>query len=120
MYEGKIRQKSSTNKIQTYSNVTPKKKKFKSVHKDIFQILQTKFKTVSDSFSKYGQAYTLEPILSSLKVMNALFIFILQLDNTTEFGSQVFSDFCKLYKIHLQFRTPRNFNINSPVNVFSF
>lgn len=112
-------------KIKYNLTLTPNKP-FESLHVDVFQVLQKKFLTIFDTFSKYGQAYPLEPNLSSISVLDCLSTFIshfgvpasITCDNGTEFKSRPLVDFCKLHKINLHYTTPRNSNSNSPVERF--
>lgn len=96
------------------------------IHLDTFQIHNVKFLTLIDVFSRYGQAYVLEPICTATTVMDNLLTFInhhglpyqITCDNGTEFKSTLLLEFCKLHNIAIHFTTPGNPNSNSPVERF--
>lgn len=112
-------------KVKFSLTVTPTKP-FETIHIDVFQIMKTKFLTILDSFSKYGQAYVIEPILNSATIIECLSIFVSHFgipysivsDSGTEFKSELLQEFCKLHKIRIHFTTPQNSNSNSPVERF--
>lgn len=104
-------------------NLTPTSSKpFEHIHMDVFKILNHSFLTIIDSFSRYGQAYSI-PTLSSINIIDNLMIFIshhglplkITTDNGKEFKNNCLEDFCKLHKIELHFTTAKNSNSNSPV-----
>lgn len=96
---------------------------FEVIHMDTFQISSCKFLTIIDVFSRYAQAYSLEPICTSQTVLDNLLTFVahhglplsITCDNGTEFKSSLLKDFCILHNIRLHFTTVGNSNSNSPV-----
>ncbi|CAH0560391.1 unnamed protein product [Brassicogethes aeneus] len=94
-----------------------------SIHMDTFQIASVKFLTIIDVFSRYAQAYPLEPICNSQTVYEKFLTFIshfgipqcITCDNGTELKNSLLTDFCKLHKIQIHFTTTGNSNSNSPV-----
>lgn len=90
---------------------------------DTFQIANVKFLTIIDVFSKYAQAYPLEPVCNSQIVFENLLTFVshfgipksITCDNGTEFKTSLLIDFCQLHSVQLHFTTPGNSNSNSPI-----
>ena len=97
-----------------------------SIHIDTFQICNVKFLTIIDIFSRYAQAYPLEPSYTATIILDNLSTFIthhglpqqITCDNGTEFKTSLLLDFCKLHNISIHFTTPGNSNSNSPVERF--
>lgn len=100
-------------------------KPFERIHIDTLSISKEKFLTITDTFSKFGQAYPI-PGTNAVNVLDGLLIFVshygipqvIVCDNGVEFNNNPFSDFCKLHKIEIHFTTPRNHNSNSYVERF--
>lgn len=94
-----------------------------SIHIDTFQICNAKFLTIIDVFSRYAQAYPLEPACTATIVLDNLSTFVshhglpqqISCDNGTEFKTSLLLDYCKLHNIRIHFTTPGNSNSNSPV-----
>lgn len=94
-----------------------------SIHMDVFQICNVRFLTIIDVFSRYAQAYVLEPVCTATTVLDNLSTFIshhglpqqITCDNGTEFKNALLLDYCKLHNIRIHFTTPGNSNSNSPV-----
>ncbi|CAH1967475.1 unnamed protein product [Acanthoscelides obtectus] len=109
-------------KIKFSLTPTPKQP-LEVLHMDTFQFSNTKFLTVIDSFSKYAQAYHLDPVCTAATVYENILIFVnhhgipqsVTTDNGREFNNSLFTEFCKLHKIQLHFTTPCNSNSNSPI-----
>lgn len=110
--------------IQLKLTPTPTKP-FEVVHLDTLQIRNQKFLTIIDSFSKYGQAYSItsasmiHTIQSIVKYMShhGLPLSFIS-DNGTEFKNKVMDDFIKLHKINIHYTTPRHPNSNGTIERF--
>lgn len=109
-------------KIKFSLTATPSEP-LESIHMDTLQIQNTKFLTIIDVFSRYTQAYPLEPVCTAATVYEGFLNFIthfgipklITCDNGTEFKTSLLIDFCKLHKIAIHFTTPGNSNSNSPI-----
>lgn len=72
---------------------------FESIHMDVFQINSVKFLTIIDVFSRYAQAYELQPACTATIVLDNLATFIshhglpqqITCDNGTEFKTSLLS-----------------------------
>lgn len=101
------------------------KRPFDVVHIDTFTFLNSKFLTLIDLFSKYGQAYLIKD-LNTITIANKLRHYIahhnkpkrIVADRGTEFHSSILKEFCKLCKIDIHFITGGNPSSNSPIERF--
>lgn len=107
-------------------NITPTaSESFEHIHIDTFFILNQKFLTTIDAFSKYGQAYHIDSIIA-LNTIDKILTYIthhglpvkITVDRGTEFKNNNLENFCKLHKIELHYTTAKNSNSNSPVERF--
>nr|CAI5861720.1 unnamed protein product [Callosobruchus analis] len=112
-------------KIKFSLTPTPKQP-LELLHLDTFRFSNAKFLTIIDVFSKYAQAYILEPICTASTIYEGLLTFInhhgipqsITCDSGTEYKNSIITDFCKLHKIQIRFATPNNSNSSSPINRF--
>lgn len=101
------------------------KRPFEVLHIDTFSFQGSKFLTVIDLFSRYGQSYLLKDG-TSISTLNKLRHYFshhnvplkIVCDEGREFQNNVFKEFCKLNKIELHFTTVDNPNSNGPVERF--
>nr|CAH7758013.1 unnamed protein product [Callosobruchus chinensis] len=112
-------------KIKFSLTPTPKQP-LELLYLDTFRFSNAKFLTIIDVFSKYAQAYILEPICTASTIYEGLLTFInhhgipqsITCDSGTEYKNSIITDFCKLHKIQIHFATPNNSNSSSPINRF--
>lgn len=101
------------------------KRPFEVIHLDTFSFSNSKFLTIVDLFSRYGQSYLIKDG-TGLTVLNKLRHYIshhnvpqkIVCDEGKEFQNNTFKEFCKLHKIELHFTTVNNPSSNSPVERF--
>lgn len=101
------------------------KRPFEVLHIDSFSFQNSKFLTIVDLFSRYGQAYWLKDG-TSITALNKLRHYFthhnvpskIVCDEGREFQNNVFKEFCKMNKIELHFTTVNNPNSNAPVERF--
>lgn len=98
---------------------------FHIIHIDTFSFSNSKFLTIVDLFSRYGQAYHIKDG-TGLTVLGKLRHYLchhnipqkIVCDEGKEFQNNTFKEFCKLNKIELHFTTVNNLSSNSPVERF--
>lgn len=101
------------------------KRPFEILHLDTFSFQSSKFLTIIDLFSRYGQAY-LVPDGTGITILNKLRHYFahhsipqkIVCDEGREFQNNTFKEFCKINKIKLHFTTVNNPNSNSPIERF--
>lgn len=101
------------------------KRPFEVLHIDSFSFQNSKFLTIVDLFSRYGQAYWMKDG-TSVSVLNKLRHYFthhnipqkIVCDEGREFQNHTVKEFCKFNKIDLHFTTVNNPNSNSPVERF--
>ena len=107
-------------------NLTPTSNKpFEHIHMDTFHVAKQSFITILDSFSRYGQAYSVQTS-QAIMTIDSLLNFIshhgipkkITTDRGNEFNNTTLKDFCDLHKIELHVTTAKNSNSNSPVERF--
>ncbi|KAK9711421.1 Integrase zinc binding domain [Popillia japonica] len=100
-------------------------KPFQHLYIDSFKISGQYFITLIDSFSKFGQAYTITS-LNAVETASKLIQYFscfgipdrITCDNGIEFKNSIIQDLCKMYQIELHYTTTYNPNSNSPVERF--
>lgn len=100
----------------THTNNRP----FQTIHIDIFQINNTKFLTIIDSFSKFAQAYeirsaNINEIIDNLFLYMSSYAVPNEIIADNEFDKNLLKDFLKLHNIKLHLITPNHHESNSPV-----
>lgn len=121
-----IKSKYGRHPVKVEINVTPTPTRpFEIIHIDTYTLEQTKFLTIMDSFSKYGQAYPLRS-LAATEIADNLLIFFshhgvpkqIILDNGTEFKNAVITELLQLHKIKIHFISPHHPESNGNVERF--
>lgn len=92
------------------------------IYMDTFKYSNQQFLTIVDSFSKFRQAYPINP-LTAIEFVNKLIHFIshygfpckITCDGGTDFKNHVIQDFCLLHQIDIHYTTAYNPNSNSPI-----
>jgi transposase InsO family protein len=105
--------------------VPPATKPMEIIHMDLFTAQNEKYVTIIDVFSKYAQAYLLRDG-TALSVIQALLTFCTHhglpltiiTDQGTEFNNQMFSEFCKIHKIHHHQTLAHSPNANGNIERF--
>jgi len=101
------------------------KRPFDVIHIDTFSFQNSKFLTIIDLFSRYGQAYLVKDG-TSLTILNKLRHYFshhnipkrIVADAGKEFQNKTLIEFCKLNKIDLHFTTVNSPSSNSPIERF--
>lgn len=97
-------------------------KPFETLHLDIFTYKGSKFITIIDLFSRYGQAYHIKQT-DHITVLNKLRHYFshhafpkrIVMDNATNFLNDVVKEYMKMHNIEFHYTTPYNPNSNSPI-----
>lgn len=102
--------------IKMQMNITPTSSKpFEILHIDTYTLENSKFLTITDSFSKYAQAYYLKSLNATEIADNLLLFFshhglpeLITFDNGTEFKNNVITELLLLHKLKIHFGSPHH------------